>query len=241
MVSSDFSHFEEQVRATNIIRAPLFVSYDFNGPNAFEPTDDIPDNWASFIDVHEDYASIRGSRGIRARARDLTMNALKGIYSLGHMMFTIPTSTTYKDRGDMRPRRPIRALLNKVPFESQPEAFAASPKLTYLERPAYNRKGIKKIKQELGIQSVDSDFIPEFDDEVEVSSQNARESQNDETTEFSLGGLVELMFQKPAISANILKTVFDNHVITFSKEEEPIFAHATLNQEPSDLLDSINL
>lgn len=149
ILSSNFSHFEEQVRATNIVRAPLLISYDMNGDNAYETNEDIPENWASYIDVHENYASIKGARGIRARARDLAMNAIKGAYGLGHMVFTIPTSTTYKDRGDMRPRRPIRALISKVPFESNPEAFQASPKLTYLERPAYNRKGIKRSRLSL--------------------------------------------------------------------------------------------
>lgn len=56
LVASKFAHFEEIHISSTLTRAPILVSAD---PS--DPTNNIPVNWANFIDVYEEYVYQYGS------------------------------------------------------------------------------------------------------------------------------------------------------------------------------------
>lgn len=258
LVASNLTHFEEHVRATSLIRVPLLMTYNIDGENPFELEKEIPDEWAKSIDIHEKYAGIQSSRSIKVKTNDLIMNTLNKFYSLGQVFFTMPSSTTSTDHGDLRPRRSARRLIEKVPFESQPDYFLPAPKMSYLDYATFNKKGIKKIKEELGIMSVSEEqeahnpelgfqykvkVNSETEPEVEIESTNEADTEhesNENAVEFSLGELVGRMASDPEFSKAVQDVISANSIFG-SKKGIAEFSHAYTPENPSELLDSINL
>lgn len=159
------------------------------------------------------------------------------------MILTIPSSTNSGDHGDLRPRRSVRRLIDRVPFESQPDFFLPAPKMKYLDSPSFNKKGVKRLEKTLGILSADDfeqDPEPGFRYQASDAGQANSLNSQPEAVEFSLGGLVELALKKPELFKQIQEKIGKISVFEH-KKTNPNIDHAALARDPSELLDSINL
>lgn len=150
LVATNFTHFEEVVRSTQIVRVPYLISYDMENrkDNLYQPATDIPENWADFIDVTEDYSEGRAERSVNRVVWDLALGSIRlALKSFHHIAF-IKSTATFKDKGDEDgPRRSAQYLDPKVTFEEYPEAFLSAPDDNYLDD-GYDQKVKREMRNE---------------------------------------------------------------------------------------------
>lgn len=163
LVATDFSHYQENVRAHSLIRSSVLVSYDTKAldskTNPYPSQTEIPRDWDTYIDVSEGYkdGNVKLFENVGLDTWYYLLNTVRK-YSKGiGYLVTKPSSAFFNSVGDLRARRPTRKLEPKVSYEQQPEKFHPVPMLAYLEHPELTREALKNALKSVKILSIESD------------------------------------------------------------------------------------
>lgn len=178
LVATDFSHYQENVRAHSLIRSSILVSYNTEAldskTNPYPSQTEIPNDWDTYIDVSEGYrdGNVRLFENVGLDTWYYFLNTVRK-YSKGiGYLVTKPSSAFFNSVGDLRARRPTRQLEPKVSYEQQPEKFHPVPMLAYLEHPELTREALKNALKSVKILSI------EDDENVSGSTINRHEENN---------------------------------------------------------------
>lgn len=271
LIAVNFTHYEEIVRNTQITRVPYLVSYNVEDrkANKLKTTTHIPDNWAEFIDVMEDYEGGKSDRTFNRMAWDVALSSIKIFLKTFHYATTFGSTQTFKDYGDGgSSRRFARELPYKVSFEEYPETFRTSPGDDYLldmpEDDGFFKREVKNADA-AGSRKPYVNSLPEFDmapenyyrylystsyDDYDYGMYNSvSENESDDeisikrtTVPISLGWIVQLSVDLPLQAFTyILNNLYDANRL--AKDEilgNPNFSHASSFYNPSVVLDNIH-
>ncbi|VVT57192.1 uncharacterized protein SAPINGB_P005580 [Magnusiomyces paraingens] len=222
LVASKFAHFEEIHISSTLTRAPILVSAD---PS--DPTNNIPVNWANFIDVYEEYVYQYGSWEPQRMMGDLAINTFRSVSDMAKSPFFPRTNRVYFDPGDYRPRRLVRVLEPRRLPEEDPDNFDRRLSSAYFDLPTLDGDDYKKAL-------------------ISITSTQNNDNKKDKKIELpiTMGSLVQLSYHVPrSIFDNLLQAIYTyNSVETAALNvNDSKYQHPAPFRNPSISLDQITL
>ena len=222
LVASKFAHFEEIHVSSTVTRAPILVSAN---PN--DPANNIPTNWANYIDVYEEYTYQFGDLEPQRLTWDLVINMFHSVSDMAKSPFFPRTNRVYFDAGDYRPRRLVRILEPRRLPEEDPDNFYRHLSSAYFDLPTLDGDDYKKA------------LISITSDQGDETKKNANEK-----LPITMGSLVQLSYHVPRkIFDNLLQGIYTYNAMeaTALNSNDSKYEHPAPFRNPSISLDQITL